>query len=261
DGDFSDRLTHPRHKTAKVYLVKVRGVPRQPSLDRLRRGVVLDGRRTAPCAIEERRVSGERLARKNSWWQVTLSEGRTRQIRRMFERIGHPVQRLKRTAIGSLRDGRLATGTHRELTEAEVDRLMAGEPLRLSARDAAAKESAARARKITKKRAVRKSGRKKSARRGESSERRRSAGTAVGPDGAKGRSKKKTGAKGRTGKATSQTSKKSRGPRSEKPRGAKGGPGGRSGGRPGSKAGGARKGPGPGGGRRGGSPRGRKGPR
>lgn len=239
DGAFADRLTHPKHETAKVYLVKVRGVPTEAALDRLRRGIVLDGRRTKRCAIESRRVSGERQARTNSWWQVTLGEGRTRQIRRMFERIGHPVQRLKRTAVGSLRDGRLATGTYRELTEAEVDRLMSGKPLRLPTTPA--KQS--RAEKIVKKRAARKASRKKSAGRG--SETRSDRGTKAGSGGRAG---------DRAGAKKSKT-------------------GGRPSGGKKSKSGGGsrRSAPGKGGGRkgpqsrrpdgRGGSPKGRKGPR
>ena len=88
----------------------------------LRGGIVLDGRRTAPASIAPRQppaVRG-RPSTKSSWWTVVLKEGRTRQIREMFFRIGHPVGRLRRVAIGPLEDRRLPRGGWRELEEREV---------------------------------------------------------------------------------------------------------------------------------------------
>jgi len=83
---------------------------------------VLDGTRTRPCEIE--RLSTTRAhAEGNSWLRVVLNEGRTRQIRRMFETIGHPVSKLKRTAIGPIRDPRLPSGASRPLSPAEVEAL------------------------------------------------------------------------------------------------------------------------------------------
>lgn len=124
DGDFAQRLTHPRHGCAKIYEVKVKGHPSEAALEKLRAGVVLRGRRTAPCEIRPLRKRHDRAAVANSWWSVRLSEGRTRQIREMFLRVGHPVQRLRRVAIGPLRAPRLALGSFRELTAAEVSRLL-----------------------------------------------------------------------------------------------------------------------------------------
>jgi len=124
DGDFAQHLAHPRYGCRKTYEVKVKGVPAEPSLERLRVGIVLEGKRTAPCRIEPVRRSGPRREETgNSWFRVELSEGRTRQIREMFFRIGHPVQKLRRVAIGPLSDGALAPGDLRELTEREVDQL------------------------------------------------------------------------------------------------------------------------------------------
>lgn len=123
DGDWSQRVAHPSHGCTKTYEVKVKGMPEQRVLDRLRRGIVLDGRRTAPCEITLRPGRGQA---KTSWWIVRLAEGRTRQIREMFLRCGHPVQRLRRVSIGSLRDSTLALGGHRELLPAEVEALRRG---------------------------------------------------------------------------------------------------------------------------------------
>jgi 23S rRNA pseudouridine2605 synthase len=123
DGDFAHRVTHPRYGCHKVYEVKVKGQPPAAELEKLRqRGVVVDGRHTVPVRIDPLRVSGPREG-KNTWWTVELAEGRTRQIREMFFRIGHPVQRLRRVAIGPLRDASLAPGALRELTEQEVEAL------------------------------------------------------------------------------------------------------------------------------------------
>ncbi|HEX9801547.1 MAG TPA: pseudouridine synthase [Thermoanaerobaculia bacterium] len=121
DGEFAQRLSHPRFGCRKTYEVKVKGSPKATDLDRLRRGIVLDGRRTAPCRIEPLRVTtvrGEEGG--NAWLRVELAEGRTRQIREMFFRIGHPVQKLKRTGIGPLTDRGLPVGALRELTEHEM---------------------------------------------------------------------------------------------------------------------------------------------
>jgi 23S rRNA pseudouridine2605 synthase len=135
DGEFAQHVAHPRYGGIKVYEVKVKGRPAEPQLEKLRTGIPIDGRRTSPCRITARYAEGSkqrRVARKraaeegegeNSWWTVELTEGRTRQIREMFFRIGHPVQKLRRVAIGPLRDPNLPVGDLRELSEAEVEKL------------------------------------------------------------------------------------------------------------------------------------------
>lgn len=125
DGDLAHRLTHPSFGCAKTYEVKVKGRPDDAAIDRLRAGIKLYGKQTAPAKIETMRMRGRRTASTNSWLKVTINEGRTRQIREMFFRIGHPVQRLRRVAIGPLRDVGLAVGGWRSLDEAEVERLRA----------------------------------------------------------------------------------------------------------------------------------------
>jgi 23S rRNA pseudouridine2605 synthase len=119
DGDLARDLTHPSMGCPKEYRVKVSGQPSEKDLDRLRRGVPLDGKRTRPATIE-RISTTARGEEGNTWFRVVLTEGRNRQIRRMFESVGHPVSKLKRVGIGPIRDDQLPAGAHRRLTEGEV---------------------------------------------------------------------------------------------------------------------------------------------
>jgi len=122
DGDLARDLTSPSTGCPKEYRVKVSGEPNKKDLDRIRRGISLEGRRTRPSTIE-RISTTSRGAEGNTWFRVILTEGRNRQIRRMFELIGHPVSKLKRIAIGPVRDERLPTGAYRRLSPQEVDLL------------------------------------------------------------------------------------------------------------------------------------------
>jgi 23S rRNA pseudouridine2605 synthase len=132
DGALARLVTHPSTGCTKEYQVKVSGEPTEAQLARLRDGVLLEDGRTRPCRID--RISA--TARKggdegNTWLRVTLQEGRSRQIRRMFESIGHPVSKLKRVAIGPVRDPKLPPGAFRPLSDREVTalrRLGEGEP-------------------------------------------------------------------------------------------------------------------------------------
>ena len=127
DGDLAYRLTHPRFGCSKRYLAKVRGLPGDSAIARLRGGMVIAGRRTAPMRLARAPARrGARPARASSWWQIELFEGRTRQIREMFFRVGHPVQRLRRVAIGRLEDAELPLGAWRELSAAELSALRTG---------------------------------------------------------------------------------------------------------------------------------------
>jgi 23S rRNA pseudouridine2605 synthase len=116
DGEFANMIASAGEHCPKTYWVKVRGIPSTDSLERLSRGILLDGHLTAPCRI--------RLGKQgdNPWFEVTLIEGKNNQIRKMFERIGHPVQKLKRTQIGFLRDDRLRSSEYRRLTRQEIER-------------------------------------------------------------------------------------------------------------------------------------------
>jgi 23S rRNA pseudouridine2605 synthase len=160
DGDFAQRIAHPRYGSTKTYEVKVKGRPTEAQIERLRTGILLEGKRTAPAKITSRTPFKPEGARRrgeaesdNSWWIVELSEGRTRQIREMFFHIGHPVQKLRRVAIGPLRDPHLPVGALRELTEQEVQKLLKsarGPQEKPAAKKPAAKKRPAAAKKAAK---------------------------------------------------------------------------------------------------------------
>ena len=114
DGAFTKLMTQAGI-IPKVYHVKVAGKPEDRALERLRRGAYVDKKRLAPCTIEGLK-GGE-----NPWYEVTLHQGRNQQIRRMFQSIGHPVEKLRRVRIGSLEDEKLKPGAWRFLTEDEVN--------------------------------------------------------------------------------------------------------------------------------------------
>ena len=115
DGDLTNLLTHPRYGHEKEYRVLVARHPDQKQLDSWRRGVVLeDGYRTQPVDVRVESFSG-----KGAWLRVVMREGRKRQIRRMCEAVGHPVQRLIRVRIGPIELGDLAVGAYRPLSRAE----------------------------------------------------------------------------------------------------------------------------------------------
>lgn len=119
DGDLAQKIEHPAHAIAKVYVAKVKGIPEQHQLKALRQGVSLEGRKTLPAGIRVLET------RKNAWVEITLREGRQNQIRKMFESVGHPVIKLKRVAIGALRDDRLKPGEFRLLKPQEIKMVFA----------------------------------------------------------------------------------------------------------------------------------------
>lgn len=114
DGDLAHVLTHPRFGVAKTYLAEVEGVPGERALRRLRSGIELDDGVTAPARV---RIVGTRPG--GAALEITIHEGRNRQVRRMCGAIGHPVRRLVRTAIGPLTDAALRPGEWRLLTPME----------------------------------------------------------------------------------------------------------------------------------------------
>jgi 23S rRNA pseudouridine2605 synthase len=123
DGDLAFKVSHPQHGSVKTYHVKVRGVPEDRLIDKLQRGITIDGKRTLPCEIVRMKTTGRRDDEGNSWFEVKLREGRTQQIRKMFQAVGHPVSKLRRVAIGPISDPRLTPGDWRELTKHEVKML------------------------------------------------------------------------------------------------------------------------------------------
>ena len=114
DGELANRLTHPRYGVAKTYLARLGKPPSDRDLERLRHGVELEDGRTAPAQVD--RVSRQEI-------EITLREGRNRQVRRMVEAVGNRVVALRRIRFGSLTLGRLAKGGCRRLDEGEIARL------------------------------------------------------------------------------------------------------------------------------------------
>ena len=120
DGDFAHLITHPSHELPKTYLVKVKGQLDDATLEKLAKGIYLDDGKTAPARV--RKVRREEA---NSWIEIAIHEGRKRQVRRMMDRVGHSVIRLKRVKIGPISLGELPMGAYRHLTSDEVKTLQA----------------------------------------------------------------------------------------------------------------------------------------
>ena len=133
DGGISHRLTDPKHGHPRTYWVQVERVPTDEALRQLKAGLVLADGKTLPAKV--RRLDAEpdlpprdppiraRLSVPTCWLELTLTEGRNRQVRRMLEAVGHPVRDLQRTAYGSLRLGRLKEANWRRLRPFEVTAL------------------------------------------------------------------------------------------------------------------------------------------
>ena len=118
DGELANHLAHPSHEVAKTYLVRVRGMLTPEAIHSLEQGVRLDDGLTAPAKVARVRCSGG-----HAWFELTIHEGRNRQVRRMCEALGLPVSRLMRIRYAFLTLGELAPGQYRHLTAAEVARL------------------------------------------------------------------------------------------------------------------------------------------
>ena len=118
DGSLSYRLMHPRFGFEKEYHVLIKGVPGEGTLRRLREGIEIDGRTTASAG-----VAVLRRTKHCTWLSIVLHEGRKRQVRRMCDRVGHPVKRLIRVRLGGLADRDLPAGKWRVLTSGEIEDL------------------------------------------------------------------------------------------------------------------------------------------
>jgi 23S rRNA pseudouridine2605 synthase len=119
DGDLAARLTHPSHEVEREYHARVRGVPDRHALERLAKGIVIDGRKTSPAEVKLVKVI-DTDAGEDSVMSIVLHEGRNRQVRKMCEAIGHPVVRLRRVRIGPITDEHIRPGEFRDLDAREV---------------------------------------------------------------------------------------------------------------------------------------------
>lgn len=118
DGDLAHAVMHPKKEIKKTYYVKVKGILEEKDIEILRRGIKLEGILTSPANVKRIKKTNE-----NSWIEMTIHEGKKRQIRRMLEKIGHPVLKLKRVRIGFLDLKGIEPGRYRYLTNEEVSRL------------------------------------------------------------------------------------------------------------------------------------------
>lgn len=141
DGEFTNKVASSK-TIPKVYEVKVKGLPNDAAINKLRRGIMLeDGFKTAPAEIVNLRPTD-----KNGWFEVTLHEGHNQQIRKMFDAIGYSVVKLRRIAIGGIRDEISKAGTFRKLTPAEVKAVFAApRPSKARGKDPAKPKNPSRA--------------------------------------------------------------------------------------------------------------------
>lgn len=121
DGELAATLTHPRHGVERTYEARVLGLPDEHEMERLRTGIPLDGKRTLPA---EAKLLNRSPNDREGLVLLTIREGRNRQVRRMLEAVGHPVNNLRRIKIGPLSDRRLGPGDWRDLTPLEIKSLV-----------------------------------------------------------------------------------------------------------------------------------------
>ena len=118
DGDLAHKILHPKFETNKTYEALVKGSPSVNHINELKKGIMLEGKKTWPAAI-----TFIKQKERSSLFRITIHEGRKRQVRKMFQAIGHPVLNLKRTAYGQLKLGSLKSATYRFLTPRELKKI------------------------------------------------------------------------------------------------------------------------------------------
>lgn len=119
DGDYANRIMHPKEEITKTYLVKIDGIPREEQIQKLLRGVTIVGGKVAARSVEKIKRGKEQYA----WLKIVITEGKNRQIRQMFEKIGFDVLKLQRVAIGRLRLGNLDRGEMVFLNDVAAERV------------------------------------------------------------------------------------------------------------------------------------------
>lgn len=120
DGEFANLLMHPKNQIDKTYVAKIKGIPPREKIRSLERGVMLDDGKTSPAKVKVLSIDKKK---QTAIVEITIHEGRNRQVRRMLEAIGHPVMKLKREQYGFLTLKGLSVGDMRELTPHEVKQL------------------------------------------------------------------------------------------------------------------------------------------
>lgn len=120
DGTLTQKMLHPKYNIDKVYEVTINGLITKDIIEKLEKGVIVDGRKTAPCSIKLLRINDNK---KTSFLEVTIHEGRNRQIRKMFETFGFKVTRLNRIKEANITLGKLQVGEYRKLKPIEVVKL------------------------------------------------------------------------------------------------------------------------------------------
>lgn len=118
DGDLTHAILHPSKKIPKTYHVKIKGLIEDDKIEKLKRGVKLEDGMTSPARLKKLRKTEE-----NSWIEITIYEGKKRQVRRMFQKVGHSILKLKRVRINGIELGNLPTGEIRYLTPEEVGKI------------------------------------------------------------------------------------------------------------------------------------------
>lgn len=116
DGDYAQKVAHPKTEISKTYMAKIRGQPTADQLQRLKKGVTIPGGRVRAEHVERIRMGSKSY----DWILIVISEGKNRQVRHMFQKIGHDVQKLRRVAIGGLRLGKLRKGEFQVLSPHEA---------------------------------------------------------------------------------------------------------------------------------------------
>lgn len=129
DGEFSQAVTHPSKEITKTYLAKVSGHPTEEQLNKLRRGISIIGGKVAAKSVERiRRSTPGQKSDQYDWIKIVITEGKNRQVRLMFEKIGFDVMKLQRVAIGRLRIGNLERGQYMELNLKDIEKVFEPDP-------------------------------------------------------------------------------------------------------------------------------------
>jgi 23S rRNA pseudouridine2605 synthase len=120
DGELAYRLMHPRYQVKKIYQAWVRGIPDAASISKMSKGLLIEGETTAPAAVM---LLTKKVDKNVALLEITLTEGRKRQVKKMCQAIGHPVVKLSRVSFAGLRADNVEEGSYRKLTEREINTL------------------------------------------------------------------------------------------------------------------------------------------